>query len=447
MVTASELLRIRWNANFSRSANGAPLISPLFVAEQGPGIHIADLRSRELATGVLGYIPGSANVDHDRLEKLALENNSAVPVVLVSATGNAAAKIAQRLEELGAHNIAAMNGGLAAWRDLGLGTSRDASGLQSDFPQVADGESGPLTLERVREHVGDPRSVRWMKFASMLAHGRLSCIDGRDGRGVVGTPGGDGGEFLLFLAAVEQVTDQQLDDEAVTKGLLARLDTFGHFGMHTDVHAFEALAKALLADQRVHVAVSDLISPEEWAAFLRNPAPELREALLEHLVDPANIGCGHIRLMLQHSDEYGIRKNLVVSFLRAFYRLWWEGASELELTTLPGDHGEGAVVNICLGDEVWPLSNVALISPECGREQMFVNHPDISAYLRQSTVQHFSSDTGPLSVERERRDKLQTTVDELAAQQLGVTAGYLAKGLPTFEVIFAGDGSFEVREG
>jgi hypothetical protein len=197
----------------------------------------------------------------------------------------------------------------------------------------------------------------------------------------------------------------------------------------------------------LNAAVADLRQPEEWAEFLHHPAPELQDALLEHLTDPAHIGCGHIRLMLQHSDEYGIRTELVLHFLRAFLRLWWEGTPELELTTLPGDHGEGAVVNICLADDVWSLSNVPLISPECAGEQMFVNHPDISAFLRQSTVRHLASSTGPLSVAPAQQDKLQTAFDELAARQMGVTAGYLAKGLPIFEVVFAGDGSFDVREG
>jgi len=33
MIAAPKLLQIRWNANSSRNASGAPLISPLFVAD------------------------------------------------------------------------------------------------------------------------------------------------------------------------------------------------------------------------------------------------------------------------------------------------------------------------------------------------------------------------------------------------------------------------------
>jgi rhodanese-related sulfurtransferase len=446
MITAPELLRIRWNKNLTRNAAGAPLIAPLFAAEQGPAIQIADIRSLDKATGVLGYIPGSAFTDVERLEKLAREATVTAPLVLVSASGDTAAKFAQQLEQRGMQNVAAMSGGLAAWRDLGLGTSRDAAGVREKFQRVAEAESGSLTLEHIREHIGDPRSVRWIKLASMIAHGRISCIDGRDERGVVGSPGGDGGEFLLFLAAIEQATGGKLDDATVQQGLLAHLDTFGHFCVHTDVHAFENLTRALLADQRLHAVVAGLTEPEEWAAFLHKPAPELRDALLEHLVDPAHIGCGHIRLMLQHSDEYGVRPELVLAFLRAYYRLWWEGAAELQLTTLPGGHEEGAVVNIRLAEDVLSLSNIALISPQCGGQQMFVNHPDISAYLRQATVRYLARGVGPLSVAPAQEGELQAAVDELAARQMTATLGYLAKGLPVFEVIFSADGSFDVRE-
>ena len=50
-------------------------------------------------------------------------------------------------------------------------------------------------------HVEDPDAAGG-KLTSMLAHARISCIDGRDERCVVGAPGGDGGEFLLVLAAI-----------------------------------------------------------------------------------------------------------------------------------------------------------------------------------------------------------------------------------------------------
>jgi rhodanese-related sulfurtransferase len=201
----------------------------LFVAEQGPDVLIADIRPLAEAGSVLGHIPGSSFPGIERLERLAGDGDSS-PLVLVSATGRTAANVALRLEKLGLENVAAMEGGLAAWRALGFSTSRDPAGVQELLhdSSEANSEPGPLTVERVRQHIGDPRF-------------QAAAIDGRE--------------------------------------------------------------------------------PEDWFEFLRNPPHELWEALLEHLVEPAHIGCGHIRLMLQHGEEYGIRKELILAYLRAFHRL------------------------------------------------------------------------------------------------------------------------------
>jgi rhodanese-related sulfurtransferase len=447
MDNAPNMLLIRWSANLSRDSGNAPLISPAFLADQGPGVQIADIRAPEEATGVLGYIPGSSFPGIARLEQLARDGDDTSPLVLVCATGEASAIAARKLEELGMTHVAALAGGLAAWRSIGLSTSRDAAGVRDTLYEQTNAapNSGPLTLEDVRKHTGDPRSVRWMNLSSMIAHGRLSCIDGRDERGVVGSPGGDGGEFLLMLSAYEIVTGNELDEEMITRALLSRLDTLGQFYMHTDLHAFEALTDALKTDSRLQTAVTGLESVEDWADFLRTARRELWETLLEHIVDPANIGCGHIRLMLQHSDEYGIRGDLVVSFLRVIYRLWWQGAAEVGLTILPGGHEECAIVNVRMADGIWGLSRVPLISPAYGGQQMFINHPDVSAFLRRRTVQYFIRGASPLSLAASQEDKMQQAVDELADRQLGVTVGYLAKGLPIFDVVFESDGSFDVR--
>jgi len=275
MVAAAELLLMRWSAHLVRGPHGEPLIPPLFVAEQGAAVRIADIRERDAATGVLGYIPGSVFPGLEGLERLVRDPIPNSPIVLVGANEGDAGMVARRLEELGVTHVAAMAGGLAAWRALGLSTSRDPAGVRTAPNRAPEpsGDSGPLTLEQVRAHVGDPRSVRWIKLASMIAHGRVSCIDGRDERGVIGSPGGDGGEFLLTLTAIERTTGKTLDEETVADGLLSQLDTFGDFYMHTDLLAFEALTSALRADPRLRDATTGLTRPEEWAEFLRSLPP------------------------------------------------------------------------------------------------------------------------------------------------------------------------------
>jgi hypothetical protein len=44
-----------------------------------------------------------------------------------------------------------------------------------------------------------------------------------------------------------------------------------------------------------------------------------------------------------------------------------------------------------------------------------------------------------------QENTMQKAISDLADRQLGVTVGYLAKGLPVFDVVFKSDGSFDVR--
>ncbi len=164
------LLRLRLEAGLERDADGAPLLSPLFVLRQGRDVHVVDLRPAEEAGGALGYIPGSVFISVDRLEPLVREVPDDLPVVLVSRTGHDAAKAALRLQRSGMHYVAAMTGGLARWRRLGFGTSRDPAGVADTLrvKTAAGPTDGRLSLEQVRDHVGDPRNIRWVKAKSCL---------------------------------------------------------------------------------------------------------------------------------------------------------------------------------------------------------------------------------------------------------------------------------------
>lgn len=437
MSTKDDIFRIRWESQLERDGTGAPLLSPLFVLEQGPGVRLVDLRPSAEAEGILGHIPGSEFLDVDRIPGDA-------PVVLIDRDGRGAASVALELESARTSPIAAMKGGLATWRRLGLGTSRNP--VRSLEPRPARTREGTLSLDEVRDHLGDPRAVRWVKLASLTGLGHCSCVDGRDERGAIGTPGGDAGEFLLSMAALEQMEGTTLDEETVARGLLAHLDSFGDMYMHTDVHAIEKLLEDVRQDSRLADATGGIQTLEEFYEFMGNPAPGLRDALLEQIVDPAHIGCGHIRLMLQHSEEYGIRRELVASFLRAIWRLGWQGAPELVDTLLPGGHEEAAVLNVRVEEELWDLSLIPLVSPACAGVQSFVNHPDVASHLRKAKVQFHVRGLGPLSIAPSRAAELQAAVDELATRQLLATLGHLAQGLPLYEVTFARDGGFEVRQ-
>ena len=99
-----------------------------------------------------------------------------------------------------------------------------------------------VTLEQVKHHVGDPFNIRWMKVAAFSPHAGMNCVDGRDEAGlycvdsieciltvVIGTPGGDAGEFLILLCAAELLCGQEFTRKEVYQLLQRHMDTFGKF--------------------------------------------------------------------------------------------------------------------------------------------------------------------------------------------------------------------------
>lgn len=438
---AERMFRVNWIAAEFRSPSGIPLLTADYVSRLGRAVRLVDLRTPEELTGPLGYIPGSDWLpEADALDALAALPDDD-PVVLISRGGERAGALALRLEQLGKRFVAALFGGVLAWRQVGLSTVRDREILDRRGALRAartSWESQKKTLTRgdIEAHLGDARALRWMKIAALLVSGRLSCVDGRDDSGVIGTPGGDAGEFLLSLAALEGVTGRQLDDRALHTLLLRRLDAFGRFYFHTDVVASNTLIAAMRADRRFDEALARVEGPLEWRRFMAAPPESVREPLIELMNRPAHLGCGHLRLALTNPDRYGVRPQLIESFLRSFLTLRWEGHEDNEIAVLPGGHAEGAVVNVVVDHELDAFSRVPLVSPMAEGSQMFINHPQVSSFLRAQVTRFLSrqGDVAALGPGGER--ELNDTIERMGGVQMGHTLSALAGGLPVFELRF-----------
>lgn len=282
-------------------------------------------------------------------------------------------------------------------------------------------------------------------MAAFLLHGKTSCVDGRDDHGVVGTPGGDSGEFLLALGAVERVTGRPLPDAALP-GLLARyVEAFGHFYLHSDVGALNRYIARMRADPRIPEAALPARTdpPQAWRRFTAGPPEAVRPFVLEHLVHPDSVGCGHLKFMLTKSEAYGVRAGLVEGFLRAYFTSRWNGLIELEFVPLGGGHREGAVVAVHL-DDVQPYTQVPLVSPNVLGLQMFVSHPEVTAYQRSLACRFLCRELD-LGLKADELSALVAEQARLGAQQLGQTLGALAKGLPSYDVRFGRGGEVSVE--
>eukprot|EP01102_Stenamoeba_stenopodia_P011953 TRINITY_DN3715_c0_g1_i3.p1 TRINITY_DN3715_c0_g1~~TRINITY_DN3715_c0_g1_i3.p1 ORF type:complete len:163 (+),score=32.84 TRINITY_DN3715_c0_g1_i3:166-654(+) len=137
------------------------------------------------------------------------------------------------------------------------------------------------------------------------------------------------GGHLNSQERVYEVYDKYLDDLTVYPLM---------FYMHTDSHAVE----------RIHEDFGEEID-------LSSVPLEKQERLLEVLLKPENIGCGHIRLLLQHPEEYETPRNLTEMFIRAFFYHMWnkeDPKSKLHVSNLEildGDHKEKAVLQVLFG--------------------------------------------------------------------------------------------------
>jgi rhodanese-related sulfurtransferase len=449
LSSAERMARNNWLATLERSMGGAPLVWPEFVARQGRSVRIIDVREADELVGPLGHIPGVEWIPKERAESLAERLDRNAKIVLVSRAGERSGPLARELEERGMPFVASMIGGMVTWNALGFAITRDGSVLsrrdQLRTEPPPKPLERPLSLSSIEAHVGDPASVRWMKLAALMLHGRFSCVDGRDETGVIGTPGGDSGEFLLALTALERVTGDKLSALQIRTLFARRLGTFGRFYLHGDVHSANALIKAIRADKRFSSAIGDTFEPLEWRRFFNAPPAHIREPLMEYMVDAAHIGCGHMRLAMQLSDTYGARPALVKEILRSFYRARWDGSLDTEYTVLPGGHEEGAVVNVRVDEALRSFTQVPLISPTAGGTQMFVNHPQVSENLRRDLAHFLVRQGDAVDVEEKHFEALVTEMGTLAGLQLTATLERLAKGLPIYDVVFGKNGSFHVE--
>jgi|APLak6261682754_1056148.scaffolds.fasta_scaffold03705_2 rhodanese-related sulfurtransferase len=433
-----------WAGALSRTDGSRPYVTADFVARQGRAVRVVDVRDEQALHGVLGHVPGADWVPLEEAGTLHTRVGRFEPLVLVCEDGKRSLTLASWLEEAGLELVAAMRGGMRAWREAGLSVARDPDlrarrGALTPLPVWALATSHePFTLETIKEHVGNPRSVRWTRAAAFLLHGRMSCVDGRDHVAVVGSPGGDAGELILALAAAEQVGGFRLGDAAIAELLQRRVEAFGRFAFHTDTDAGSRLCAAVRADPRMAAAVAGLPDPVLFRTFFADPPEAVRDALSDLMSQPEHVGCGHLRMTIQQAARWGVREGLTQQLLRAASRLRWEGAQELEITPLPGVHSEGAVINVHVAEELDAFSRVPLVAPSIAGRQMFVNHPHVARFLRKQLARWISQqeDLCP----RVDVGALFELMETLHQTQLEATLGELAAGLPVFDVTVHPDG-------
>ena len=294
-----------------------------------------------------------------------------------------------------------------------------------------------LTLDQLTLHLeGLKKNARVLPLDELLSRQAISCVDGRNFTGVVATPGGNAGLFLQMLASYEVHLEMQFSREQVTLLFTSYLDRFGHFYLHSDAHALHTLVKTLQGKGSAISSMDQLIS------VISAPPQPLRPLLLEELSKPEHTGCGHIRLMMENPETYRIRPFLIQSFIQDFLLRFWRGDDRLQFDILHGDHAEQGILNIHI-EEMADLDNtpLALIAPQLNDVQVFINHPEATAYMHRQHAEFLY--TQELLDENDVQAYIKVH-GGVHTSQLTATVQALGAGLPVFNVVL--DESMSVQQ-
>lgn len=399
------------------SPGGTPEVDVDALAAGRCAVRIVDVRTRAEVEGT-GVIPGSEHVPLEQVAHHAAAWERDQPIVFVCRSGRRSGIAAREVGELGFTQAASLTGGVLAWRESGRALQGEVR--RPDPLPVASKRA--LTEGDIIAHVSDRDHVRMTKAATLLLHGTQACVDGRDAHAIIGTPGGDAGELILALAVAEQLGRAPFSEASVDRVFADYLDAFGHFYLHTDVHA----ARRWLDSAGV--------AGDDVDGLLRAPPRDAQVALLGRAAEPAHIGCGHLRLTVERPEAYGVRPGLVHAVLSAYFRRLWSGDARLEFVVLEGSHAESAVLTVQMGQAVHAYSQVPLVSPRVGDTEVFVVHPEVSAFVREQNAAFLLEEVPSLMSAGVGETSFLDALERLAAVQIGETIEALAPGLPVFAV-------------
>lgn len=435
-----ETLGRRGDVQFPRSPGGALEVDAAWLAAHRCDARVVDVREADELSGPLGRVDVATWTPLADVEREAESWDRAEPVVIVCRSGRRSERAAERLRGLGFRRVASLTGGMLAWVAAGLPVSHAQLAPPTTPRRDARDEGRADALAGLRATLARPDALVWTRAASLLGANTVSCIDGRADGPVLGTPGGDAGELVLSLAALEEMLHHPVEAAWIAAIFDRYVEAFGRFYVHTDHHALARLGEALGRDARFRETASRWASPDDVAAFVRAPPPALEDALLDRLTEPAHVGCGHLRLMMQSPARYGMRDGLVADVLRAAFRRGWRRPELLEYARLDGEHEERGVLEVWLDHEVHAHTLVPMVTPHVGAREFFVLHPQVIDFVRAENAWFLVEQLAPQAAAGVDPQALHAHIAALGARQLAATVAQLAPHLPHFRLTVTASG-------
>ena len=296
--------------------------------------------------------------------------------------------------------------------------------------------------KEISAYLAKPGVVKWIALGDLLKSEFDACVDGRETNPIVGNPGGDVSRLAEAVIAVGKVAGRHFNPGEILKVLDWYVSKVGTFYMHTDEHAMHHLAEFLNEGYgAARMGGKKFHSATEMYNYVTNPDPRDQVFLSRYLLDPRFVGCGHMKLMMTKPEQYGMSEKVLRSLSVAFFDMLWnvpDKAKQLVYRCLPGDHREGAVVNIVIStSELTDTTMVPMVAPTDGKLSIFVNHPQIVQYLNKK-VAYLLAKEGKSIVKNLDVDPtaVEAHMEHLQNEGVRQTVSALAWGLPvyTFEM-------------
>jgi hypothetical protein len=283
-------------------------------------------------------------------------------------------------------------------------------------------ETPVIGVQDIRDSFEQLASLEW----AHVMQASFSSFDGRNEEKILGTPGGDMGEFIQAIAAFTKVTGKTLSADEVQRVLERYLRTMtrSKFSYETDEKAYIRLAVAT-GCKNLHVA--------DMGGMKRK-----KEAYLAQLAVPEHIGDPFIRFLAQNHTELDMPLEVLHNSLAAYHKVLWTSPSLLatklcyvEVKGAP--NREQALIHVragqfCVDQGLAPLLSPQLTCPA----PVFINHVDFVRLYRRELV-------SVLTDNDESRDKARdvlATFNQIAEQNLDKFWADYGAGLPVYTVEF-----------
>jgi len=226
----------------------------------------------------------------------------------------------------------------------------------------------PITQVELEDHLGEPTNIEW-------AHVMQQFFESTDPRGQerqLGTLGGDLGEFLIVLQAIETQLGKEFSPEDVLLKFRSYLTVMSRdkFYYDIDTAAVDTL-KSFCGCPNLNIADP----PDSKKSLLRNTT---------HL--PQANGNEFFKKVLADPTTYEIRSELVNSVLDAFYTVMWKKSDPLhrriKFVLLKGIVEPKGFIMVTVPGYCNAQLLAPMISPELCAKQMGIYHGDAAVLLR-----------------------------------------------------------------